>query len=373
MQKQSFYIRIRGKVTGPFGFEQLKSLRNRGQLRRFHELSEDRQTWVPASAIAQLFGDETATGVELVDAAPSEEPANRNAPALDWHYLDGAGSQQGPVPTETLLTLLQKGTIKETTLVWRTGLPNWVELGSPQAGIILRQGGAGASAEALRSAGSVGAGLSALKGFLVDPVGGLPSLCHALGGGGALALGILFCLLFDFCLVSGFVLAGLRFADYLGPRALTTGAEPQVRHIANPGNPLVDFFQADTPVRSKLEFLVKLFLIAFLPVVSLAAAIAIVRTITRGQGNIGFDVLISGSSLLPIGVLSPLAALLGPGNIEVILFLYVLILCLTILILNSAFTRIVKLSDQGTILAIPAALVLTLWLSKIVVFSVILG
>jgi hypothetical protein len=370
MQTQGFYIRIRGKVTGPFSFEQLKALRDRGQLRRFHELSQDRQAWAPASAVDQLFGHQSASGVELMEAAPSEEAAQASAPVLEWHYVDAAGHQQGPIRSGTLLTLLREGAISETTLVWRTGLANWVELNSAEAGLITGQAGRAAAAGA---GASVGAGFAALKHFLVNPVGGLPGLCEALGGGGSLALGVLFCLLFDVCLLAGLMLAGLRFADSLGLRALPGGGAGQASAIAQHGGPLAEFFQADTPVRSKLALLIKLFLLAFLPLASLAAAIAIVRTVTRGKGNIGFDVLISGSALLPLGILSPLAALLGPGNIEVILFLYVMSLCLTILILNSAFTRIIGLSDQGAILAIPTALVLTLWLSKVIMVSVVLS
>jgi hypothetical protein len=41
--------------------------------------------------------------------------------------------------------------------------------------------------------------------------------------------------------------------------------------------------------------------------------------------------------------------------------------------LNSGFTRVVGLSDQGSILAIPAALLINAWLIKVIVTSVLLN
>jgi S1-C subfamily serine protease len=55
MSDKQLYVRVRGKVTGPFEFQQLRSLRDRGQFRRFHEVSEDRKLWVSASTISELF------------------------------------------------------------------------------------------------------------------------------------------------------------------------------------------------------------------------------------------------------------------------------------------------------------------------------
>src|SRR4051812_10864264 len=50
-----WYVRARGRVLGPLAWAQLQSLRDRGQLARFHEVSQDRQSWVGADSLAQLF------------------------------------------------------------------------------------------------------------------------------------------------------------------------------------------------------------------------------------------------------------------------------------------------------------------------------
>src|SRR5229473_4716393 len=74
MQEKPLYVRIRGKVLGPFGFTQLKTLRERGQFRRFHEISEDRQNWVPASTLGDLFPGEEATAE--TDSQLKEQPSD---------------------------------------------------------------------------------------------------------------------------------------------------------------------------------------------------------------------------------------------------------------------------------------------------------
>ncbi|HTV48863.1 MAG TPA: DUF4339 domain-containing protein [Phycisphaerae bacterium] len=52
---ESYYVRIRGKVTGPFDRPTLERMVQRGQLSRVHEISSDRQNWKPASSVGGLF------------------------------------------------------------------------------------------------------------------------------------------------------------------------------------------------------------------------------------------------------------------------------------------------------------------------------
>jgi hypothetical protein len=49
------YVRIRGRVTGPFDGEQLQAFRARGQLLAGHEVSADGVSWTPASTLPGLF------------------------------------------------------------------------------------------------------------------------------------------------------------------------------------------------------------------------------------------------------------------------------------------------------------------------------
>lgn len=57
-----------------------------------------------------------------------------------WYYADAAGTQQGPIDSETLLARYAAGEVQPATLVWRDGLDGWqplsavaVELGLAEA------------------------------------------------------------------------------------------------------------------------------------------------------------------------------------------------------------------------------------------------
>jgi hypothetical protein len=150
MQEKPLYVRIRGKVLGPFGFTQLKTLRDRGQFRRFHEVSEDRKNWVPASTLSDLFPGEEAmvetdghlreepsaqADVSLEPVIPSQkESAPQQSPA-EWYYIDSDEKRHGPVSRETLISLHFNGAINGSTPVWKAGLSEWLEFSSPAAGM----------------------------------------------------------------------------------------------------------------------------------------------------------------------------------------------------------------------------------------------
>src|SRR5262249_13945233 len=63
-----WYVRARGRTLGPFTLPQLESMRDRGQLSQFHEVSQDRRFWVSASHVPELF-PKAASGQEAF--APS--------------------------------------------------------------------------------------------------------------------------------------------------------------------------------------------------------------------------------------------------------------------------------------------------------------
>jgi hypothetical protein len=64
--------------------------------------------WTAASGVDGLFPETSATG-----AAP------------EWHYLDAAGQQAGPVSFDDLQKLVHDGAIHAETMVWSPGMENW--------------------------------------------------------------------------------------------------------------------------------------------------------------------------------------------------------------------------------------------------------
>lgn len=120
--QQQWYIRNRGRVSGPFTVEQLKVMIARGQFRQFHEVSEDRKTWTAASAVEGLFGNGSKPAPAPV-SAPAEAPAE-----AEWFFIDRRGEQRGPLSPERLLRLAHDCSIDGATLVWNAGMVDWAPL-----------------------------------------------------------------------------------------------------------------------------------------------------------------------------------------------------------------------------------------------------
>src|SRR5438270_13529204 len=102
-QSGSWYMRTRGRVLGPFSWSQLESLRDRGQLSQFHELSQDRQVWVNAATRAALFGDRSGS-MTVVEGHVPRNAVPSSTPAQEWFYNDGT-SMPGPIGAEQLIAL----------------------------------------------------------------------------------------------------------------------------------------------------------------------------------------------------------------------------------------------------------------------------
>lgn len=99
MNDKQLFVRVRGKVTGPFGLQQLQSLRDRGQFRRFHEVSEDRKRWVSASTISELFPTAAQEGSPQGNEIPSVSPISEPPPQMPPGAYETA-SDLLPVPTQ---------------------------------------------------------------------------------------------------------------------------------------------------------------------------------------------------------------------------------------------------------------------------------
>jgi S1-C subfamily serine protease len=152
---QEFYIRIRGRILGPFGAEKLRSLRSRGQFSRVHEISTDRRTWSPASSVDHLFASaQTATSstkgpVSTAGVASGSPEANHLSggsvtapPALAgiaqptrigpsdlavWYYRAN-DEQFGPVTATDLRSLVSSGRLDRSEFAWRDGMLAWLAI-----------------------------------------------------------------------------------------------------------------------------------------------------------------------------------------------------------------------------------------------------
>jgi len=132
------FVRISGKILGPFGMDQLRSLKSRGRLRAEHEVSLDRRNWNPASDLADLFGESTSRKSVFASEAAAE--LDQPARSIEWFYAIGE-QQQGPVTFQHLKKMASQGTLNEKDLIWHSGLDEWIPAGDQPGLIVTRKSG----------------------------------------------------------------------------------------------------------------------------------------------------------------------------------------------------------------------------------------
>ncbi len=129
----SWYVRSRGKILGPFAFRQVVILRDQRRLAKFDEVSRgDRRSWVAASSMPELFPDAGSTPDRepepvAANSAGADYSLEANADPVEeprWHYMNGQ-TESSPLSFTELHNLVSTGVVRQDTLVWTAELPNW--------------------------------------------------------------------------------------------------------------------------------------------------------------------------------------------------------------------------------------------------------
>jgi hypothetical protein len=127
MSEETYYVKIRGRVLGPFLPDRLIEMVKQGKLSRVHMLSTDNDHWQKASAFPELF-QAAAVSSRTTEAVASPITAEPDTPTLElgevWHYAIN-GESKGPVAQTTIRELIGMGQLKETDLIWREGMQEW--------------------------------------------------------------------------------------------------------------------------------------------------------------------------------------------------------------------------------------------------------
>jgi len=150
------YLRVRGRVLGPYDQEKLQLLVRRGQLSRMHEVSTDGTHWVRASTYAELFvgaplklvapemsvaapppaqlptndltmipfAEEAVAQSPASVAVSSPRPTASAAASRGWYY-ENRGAEHGPVDESVLRQMLVVGQLDSNSLVWNDSMPQW--------------------------------------------------------------------------------------------------------------------------------------------------------------------------------------------------------------------------------------------------------
>ncbi len=126
---ETLYIRVRGRVQGPFDREKLQLLVRRGQLSRIHEVSPDGATWRKAADYPDLFVAAAPVSTSAPHNGNQQSGATAAASAAmpaeqQWYYAVN-GTQQGPVRFVELQQLAALGQLAPGDLVWCEGMAEW--------------------------------------------------------------------------------------------------------------------------------------------------------------------------------------------------------------------------------------------------------
>ena len=185
-----------------------------------------------------------------------------------------------------------------------------------------------------------------IKLFAVSPVGGLPQSFEMFEPSRAMSIGIVFAILYEAMLFVGIYRMADRATSIFGGVGLPVGE-----------------------ISGKQMF--QLIVAGLIPFVTLAISGSVARTIFRGKGTFAGDVYTAGASLLPFGAFALVASFLGPANVEVIAALSVFALTYNVLMLYAGCSRISGIPEAGAAPAVPVMLLLTAWLTKIIVSAIL--
>ncbi len=187
-----------------------------------------------------------------------------------------------------------------------------------------------------------------LKLFAASPVGGLPESFASFDDQRAIYVGVVFAIAYEVAIL-------------LGALILKSKTEALLAGILPVGQLMGELTVAQ---------LLKLLILGLVPFASLIGACALARSIFHGKGRLAGDVYTAGAVLLPTGFLVLSATLLGAANFEVIAILSVFALTYSILILYAGCSRIGCISEVGAAPAVPIILLLTAWITKIIVVGI---
>lgn len=121
----NFYVRAKGRISGPFDVATLQKLVRRGALSRAHEISSDRANWNPAGEFEELFPSSRGAMPEPAPVQAAAVPTTAPAPVPPsgmFYYAQG-GRTVGPVSVSVLQSLVLNRTLRPNDLAWRDGSP----------------------------------------------------------------------------------------------------------------------------------------------------------------------------------------------------------------------------------------------------------
>ncbi|MGC8724219.1 MAG: hypothetical protein ACP5VF_10170 [Acidobacteriota bacterium] len=219
--------------------------------------------------------------------------------------------------------------------------------------------------------------LGALGRLLLDPVDGLFASFEGLGPDRGFAAGFMLCIGFGLFIaiavavtvhgVQDFAsnLQGMNLSD-LGSMMDSSGIKGP---LAMPMTLLTPLISGPKGV-TFLGFMKVWFFSLIAPFTMFLASLLLGKVLSAA-GSIGTYFYTVGASLSPLGLALVVCSFLGIGNAEIMILLLLVAQCYLILILYSGLTRLCGLSAKAGAPAVPFVLVLSVWLSKVVIVAIV--
>ncbi len=152
IMSSQYYIRLAGRVRGPFSLDSLVEQIDRGTVSlQLSEVSTDRRNWSAATAfheIGEAVGQTAGTPrsrktrsrrkQHVVEFEPVREkpmrqesqPGSRDAE--DWRYTLNGKPVDGSVSSAALVQLIRNGTIGPDEKLWNPSLTDWISVGESE-------------------------------------------------------------------------------------------------------------------------------------------------------------------------------------------------------------------------------------------------
>lgn len=140
----TYYVRVDGRILGPFPMSVIASMRERGRIGADSEISTDRRIWFPHSRLSagpNGSADAVPLGLPvpagpggLINSPPAAgspapwPPGSTTADVTQCFYsVDGA--VVGPIEFSALMVLARDGRLTSRDRVWLVGRNDWQEAG----------------------------------------------------------------------------------------------------------------------------------------------------------------------------------------------------------------------------------------------------
>jgi TM2 domain-containing membrane protein YozV len=131
----TYYVRVRGRVLGPYTLDRASQMAKKAQIGRSHEMSLDGEAWCPASEFPEIFDRSLGTPdvpSQLMPPFGGQYPPGAAVPQANpaptgplWYYTLRGQQQTAAIPESALINLIATGQVGADDHVWCETMASW--------------------------------------------------------------------------------------------------------------------------------------------------------------------------------------------------------------------------------------------------------